>query len=196
MRDLIGHCSTVHHVDWPVHLLSLYEHALLRHLRGRGLNVRSQVAIRRGRWGLKTWRQRLGLLVENEVVVALKAINELESSHYDVVRSHLRAVDRSQGLLLNFSKPKLEARRVTAADISVPPVAEPRSPSTLVRSAAETIVAATSLLKPDLARVWRARDEITPPASLVRLHRFGKALIRGRGKSDGEPDEVTKARVA
>jgi len=46
----------------------------------------------------------------------LKAIREILPEHFAVVRSYLRAAGRRHGLLLNFSKPTVEAKRVIADD--------------------------------------------------------------------------------
>ena len=59
-------------------------------------------------------KHRLDLLVEGEIVVDLKAISELIDVHFAIVKSQLRAVKRKHGLLLNFAKVKLEAKRVIA----------------------------------------------------------------------------------
>ncbi len=47
-----------------------------------------------------------------QIVAELKALKELTDTHFAVVRSYLRAVDRSHGLNLNFAKTALEVRRV------------------------------------------------------------------------------------
>jgi GxxExxY protein len=60
-------------------------------------------------------RHRLDLLVEDPIVVDLKAIKNLEDVHFAVVRSQLKAVGRQHGLLLNFAKTTLEPKRVIAA---------------------------------------------------------------------------------
>ena len=60
-------------------------------------------------------KHRLDLVVENEIVVDLKAISELLDVHFAIVRSQLRAVKRKHGLLLNFAKVTLEAKRVIAS---------------------------------------------------------------------------------
>ena len=44
----------------------------------------------------------------------LKAIKDLEDIHFAVARSCLKAVGRKHGLLLNFPKITLEAKRVIA----------------------------------------------------------------------------------
>jgi hypothetical protein len=40
----------------------------------------------------------------------------LEDIHFAVARSYLRATGRQHGLILNFAKPMLEAKRVLAAE--------------------------------------------------------------------------------
>jgi GxxExxY protein len=60
-------------------------------------------------------RHRLDLLVEDTIVVDLKAIKNLEDIHFAIVRSQLRAAGRQHGLLLNFAKTTLECKRVIAA---------------------------------------------------------------------------------
>jgi GxxExxY protein len=55
---------------------------------------------------------RLDLLVQNEFIVELKAVKELADIHFAQLRSYLKATGMKVGLLLNFSKPTLEVRRV------------------------------------------------------------------------------------
>jgi hypothetical protein len=64
--------------------------------------------------GEEVGRHRLDLLVEDTIVVDLKAIKNLEDVHFSVVRSQLKAVGRQHGLLLNFAKMTLEPKRVFA----------------------------------------------------------------------------------
>jgi GxxExxY protein len=55
---------------------------------------------------------RLDLVVEDTIVVELKAIKNLEDIHFAVVRSYLKALGKKHGLLLNFAKVTLEVKRV------------------------------------------------------------------------------------
>ena len=57
-------------------------------------------------------RYKPDLLVYGGIVVELKATRQLTDVHFAVVRSYLRAVGREHGLILNFAKPTLEAKRV------------------------------------------------------------------------------------
>jgi GxxExxY protein len=55
---------------------------------------------------------RLDLVVENKIIVELKAVAELSDIHFAQLRSYLKATGLKVGLLLNFSKPTLGVRRV------------------------------------------------------------------------------------
>jgi GxxExxY protein len=93
---------------------SVYENALIIELRKRGLAVRDQREVIIGYDGEGVGRHRLDLFVEETIVVELKAIKDLEDIHFAVARSYLKAVGRKHGLLLNFAKTTLEAKRVIA----------------------------------------------------------------------------------
>ena len=65
-----------------------------------------------GQRGIPIGEHRLDLLVANTVVVELKAIRDLDSIHFSVVRSYMKAVDVDSGLLLNFAAMPLTVKRV------------------------------------------------------------------------------------
>ncbi len=51
-------------------------------------------------------------MVENEIVVELKAVKEFTDIHFAQLRSYLKATGLKIGLLLNFGKPTLEIKRI------------------------------------------------------------------------------------
>ena len=51
-------------------------------------------------------------VVEDELVVELKAVDELHKKHYTQVRSYLKATNKPVGLLANFADQQLDPRRV------------------------------------------------------------------------------------
>jgi len=55
---------------------------------------------------------RLDFLVEDKIVVELKAIDGLENVHFAIVRSYLKASGLADGLILNFSSMPLTVKRV------------------------------------------------------------------------------------
>ena len=62
--------------------------------------------------GTEVGRHRLDLMVEDTIIVELKAIKDLEDVHFAIVKSYLRAAGKKHGLLMNFAKPTLDVKRV------------------------------------------------------------------------------------
>ena len=62
--------------------------------------------------GKKVGIHRLDLLVQDEIIVELKAVKELADIHFAQLQSYLNAADLRTGLLLNFSTPTLEIKRI------------------------------------------------------------------------------------
>jgi len=54
------------------------------------------------------------LLVEDLVIVELKVVGALSDSHLPQCRNYLRATGKSLCLPINFGRPKVEIRRITA----------------------------------------------------------------------------------
>lgn len=102
----------VHKQLGPGFLESIYEQATRVALRQRQIpfEFQKEVAIRYA--GEDVGVHRLDLVVQNEIVVELKAIKALEDVHFAQVRSYLKATGLRVGLLLNFNAPTLVVRRV------------------------------------------------------------------------------------
>ena len=54
---------------------------------------------------------RLDFLVEDQIIVELKAISALEDIHFAIGRSYLKATNLQDGLLLNFATAPLTIKR-------------------------------------------------------------------------------------
>jgi len=113
-EQIIGAAIKVHRRLGPGFLESIYENALVVELKERGLTVEQQRELAVEYGGTEVGRHRLDLLVEDIVVVELKAIKNIEDVHFAVVRSYLKAAGRKHGLILNFAKTTLEVKRVIA----------------------------------------------------------------------------------
>jgi len=111
---VIGAAIEVHRTLGPGFLESVYEEALVIELVARKVSFARQYSVTVRYRGVDVGLHRLDLFVADQLVVELKATKDLTPEHYAVVRSYLRATDREHGLLLNFSKPKLEIKRVIA----------------------------------------------------------------------------------
>jgi GxxExxY protein len=55
---------------------------------------------------------RLDFLVDQKVILELKAISALEDIHFAIVRSYLKAAHLTDALLLNFAGARLTVKRV------------------------------------------------------------------------------------
>lgn len=110
-NGLLGAAVAVHRALGPGFVESIYERALALELVARGIPHARQTEAPIHYRGKIVGTHRLDFLVGG-VVVELKAVTVLTDVHFAVVRSYLRALGVSHGLLLNFSKRTLEARRV------------------------------------------------------------------------------------
>lgn len=111
-REIIGAAFEVHRVLGMGFLESVYEQALAHELKLRQIVVERQVEVPIYYKNVLVGSHVLDLLVDNEVIVELKAIKELADAHSAVVLSYLAATKRGVALLLNFGKPSLQHKRL------------------------------------------------------------------------------------
>lgn len=93
-------------------LESVYQKALARELQQAGLTVASEVPVVIHYKGEPLAEHRLDLLVENSVIIELKAQKTLPLSAEPQLINYLKAAGKELGLLVNFSFPKAVVRRV------------------------------------------------------------------------------------
>ena len=111
-KKIIGAAILVHRELGPGFVESIYEEALKVEFSEHSLSFESQKEITVKYLDVVVGVHRLDMLVENQVILELKAVKELTDVHFAQLRSYLKATGLKVGLLLNFSKPKLEIRRV------------------------------------------------------------------------------------
>lgn len=92
-------------------LESVYHRSLAVALKSVGLNVSSKVAIPVWFRGIQVGQFEADILVETCVLLELKAVRRLDSSHRAQLMNYLRATDVEVGLLLNFGE-RPEFKRV------------------------------------------------------------------------------------
>lgn len=109
---IIACAIEVHKTLGPGFLESMYEMALTIELRRAGLHVEQQKTLPITYRDTPIGEHRLDLLVENKIVVELKAISALEDIHFAIVRSYLKAAGLEHGLLFNFASIPLTIKRV------------------------------------------------------------------------------------
>jgi len=111
-EQVIGACVAVHRAKGPGFLESIYENCLRIELRKRGINAESQKEVDIYYEGQLVGTHKLDILVNEELVVELKAVKALEDIHFAQVRSYLRAANLKHGLLINFAALTLTPKRV------------------------------------------------------------------------------------
>lgn len=109
---ILGCCIRVHKALGPGYLEKIYEEALCLELGKAGLEYERQKPIPILYDGKPIGEHRLDLLVENLVVVELKASAGIEDVHLATARSYLKATALQLALVVNFARPTLDIKRV------------------------------------------------------------------------------------
>ncbi|MDQ2070903.1 GxxExxY protein [Natronospira bacteriovora] len=93
-------------------LEKVYERALVSELTARGLEVKPQAALEVVYKGEPVGHYTADLLIEDRLIVELKCVQALREEHIAQCLNYLAASRLKIALLLNFSTPRLEWRRV------------------------------------------------------------------------------------
>lgn len=95
------------HKAWGPGLLEhFYHRALYNELKDNGLNVESEVYLPiKLKDEIIEAAYKMDLLVENEVVIEIKAVQELKPVHFQQIRTYLRVSNKWLGFLINFNTP-------------------------------------------------------------------------------------------
>jgi GxxExxY protein len=110
--EIMGAIFEVHKELGPGFLESIYEKALIEELSSRGMKIETQKVIDLTYKNKKIGAHRLDLVVEDKVVVELKTVERFSIHHKAQLISYLRASGYKLGILVNFSKSKVEYLRV------------------------------------------------------------------------------------
>jgi GxxExxY protein len=108
----MGAIFEVHKELGPGFLESVYEKALVEELLSKGLKVETQKSINLTYKDKRIGLHRLDLVVEGKVVVELKTVERFSIHHKAQLTSYLKASGYKLGILVNFSKSKVEYQRV------------------------------------------------------------------------------------
>jgi GxxExxY protein len=98
-------------------LESVYEKSLIIALQDKGLSVQNQAPLKVYFRNNVVGDFFADLLVENKIIVELKAVSKLKPEHQAQVINYLKATGISVGLLINFGNPKLEYKRLFNKDV-------------------------------------------------------------------------------
>jgi len=121
-RRIIGAAIEVHRELGTGLLESVYESALCAELDLEGVAHTRQAGFVGAYKGTPLPPQRIDLVVEDTVIVELKAVRAVEDAHLAQLVSYLRLTRRPLGLLINFHAPTIKQgvhRRINSAALSV-----------------------------------------------------------------------------
>lgn len=107
-KEIIGAAIEVHRQLGPGLLESSYEACLTYELKQLGLDVKTQVALPVVYKGVKLdVGYRIDILVENKVIIEVKAVEALADIHTAQLLTYLKLKDLKLGLLINFNSVKV-----------------------------------------------------------------------------------------
>jgi GxxExxY protein len=112
-------CNQVRETAYAIHryhgngyLEKVYENALVHRLRKAGLDVKQQHRlIVRDEDGTEIGEYFADLLIENELIVELKACKTTTGEHYAQLLHYLKGAGKEHGLLINFGSYKFHIKK-------------------------------------------------------------------------------------
>ena len=93
-------------------LEKVYENALNIELTASGLNIETQKLVKVQYEGQVIGDYYADMIVEDEIVVELKAVKAIENIHFAQCQNYLKATGKKLGLVINFGEEKVKIRRV------------------------------------------------------------------------------------
>jgi len=111
-NSIIAAAIRVHRLLGPGFLESVYEEVLAVEFALSGIQFVRQKPIALFYKDHQVGEHRLDFVVDEKIVLELKAVSALEDIHFAIGRSYLKATNLDDGLLLNFATPVLTIKRV------------------------------------------------------------------------------------
>ena len=111
-EKIIGCAFKVHSKMGTGYQEIIYQRCLEIELKKAGLSVQTEVEIVIFYDNIEVGKRRVDFLIENRIVVEIKAITTLENVHLAQALNYLEAFKLEVGLLLNFGSKSLEVKRL------------------------------------------------------------------------------------
>jgi len=107
--EILDSAMAVHIEMGPGLLESVYEYCLIAELSRRGINAKGQVYLPLTYKGEELDKDfRIDILVEDEIIIEVKAVDTILSVHKAQTISYLKLADKWLGFLINFNVPLLK----------------------------------------------------------------------------------------
>jgi GxxExxY protein len=112
----------IHRYHRHGHLEKVYENALAHRLRKAGLNVQQQYPLQvLDEDGTSIGEYFADLIVEDTLIIELKACRSLVSEHVAQMLGYLRSARKEHGLLMNFGSYRFQIRKYAMSHESLDP---------------------------------------------------------------------------
>lgn len=109
---IIESCFEVHNVLGPGFSEKIYEEALSKEFKERGIEFERQELIEVLYKREKIGEYRLDMVVDEKIILELKAVTDLNSIFESQLLSYLKATGMKLGILVNFGGKKVEYKRI------------------------------------------------------------------------------------
>ena len=109
---IIGIAIDIHKKLGPGFQEKIYEQVLLKEFERAGIRFEKQKVIRVEYNGTSLGNQRVDLLIDDQIIVEIKACKRIIPLFRDQAISYLKTADKRLGLIPNFGRSKLEIKRV------------------------------------------------------------------------------------
>ncbi len=110
-QKIIGCAYKVHNVLGSGFMEKVYENALFIELEQKGLEVKQQIPIDVCYQGIVVGDYIVDLLVEDKIIIELKAVRNICREHEVQLVNYLTATGKDIGLLLNFGLESVQIKR-------------------------------------------------------------------------------------
>ncbi len=99
------------------HLEKVYENGLTHRLRKHGIKIEQQIPLSvHDEDGTVLGEYFADLLVENVLIVELKAVRSITPEHTAQLLGYLRSSQKEHGLLINFGSPRLQIKKYALSE--------------------------------------------------------------------------------
>ena len=106
-----GAVFEVNRILGPGFLEKVYENSMMIELKKRHLKAQAQVPVKVGYKGEIVGEYFADIVIEDRIILELKAVESLQKIHEAQLLNYLKATDYKIGLLINFTHPKAEIKR-------------------------------------------------------------------------------------
>jgi len=110
-EKILSAAFKVHNTLGPGYLESIYQNAMVVELRSFSLKCDTEKTVEIFYNNEKVGEHRLDLVINDKVIVELKAVSEFHPVHKAQIISYLKATRLKIALLLNFGTEKVEYKR-------------------------------------------------------------------------------------